>query len=118
MTRTVSIVLDFFLDVFDMAPSERHIEKLKAQLETIEIQERDYEVKLWALYLWNDESHSFQEVIDEVMEVLGYSQSQAKLVAETVDRVVCFKPHESVTFFSFLLIDKLGTNETRSKRKV
>jgi hypothetical protein len=88
MTRTVGIVLDFFLDIFDMAPTERRIENLKEQLETIDIQERGYEVKLWALYLWNDESHSFQEVIDEVMEVLKYSQSQAKLVAETVDRVV------------------------------
>lgn len=88
MAQTISIVLDFFVDIFDMAAAERTIEEHKEQLEVMEIQQRGYDAQLWALYLWNDENHSFQEVIDDVMEVMGFTHSRAKNVAETVDRVV------------------------------
>jgi hypothetical protein len=73
-----------------MAPEERKIDNLEEQMETIEIQDRGYDVNLWSLYLWNDESHSFQEVIDEVMESMEFSDNDAKNVAETVDRIVLF----------------------------
>ena len=42
-----------------------------------------------ALILWNDESHSFDEVIDAVMEAVGYSEDAAREVANIVDARVC-----------------------------
>ena len=48
---------------------------------------------LYSLLLWNDESHSFNEVIETVQEVLFCTREHAKKVAETVDShgrfVVC-----------------------------
>lgn len=40
----------------------------------------------YALILWNDEKHSFREVIDTVKEALDLSETQARDVAERVDR--------------------------------
>jgi hypothetical protein len=39
-------------------------------------------------YLWNDESHSFQEVIDQLVDGIGCTETQGRKIAETVDEIV------------------------------
>ena len=41
-------------------------------------------------YLWNDESHSFQEVIDQLVDGIGCTEVQGKKIAEDVDERVRF----------------------------
>lgn len=43
------------------------------------------EGRSYALILWNDEKHSFREVIDTVRAALGVTEHQARAVAERVD---------------------------------
>ena len=42
----------------------------------------------YAAVLWNDEIHSFQDVIEQVKEAIGCSEQQAMRVAESVDGYV------------------------------
>lgn len=39
----------------------------------------------YALLLWNDENHSYNEVINQVVDATGYTPSESKRIAEMVD---------------------------------
>ena len=92
MRTTIATVLDFVIDSLAESPSDlsppESIDVIRdANLpETPEEEARAKDNEwLYACILWNDETHSFQEVIDVVMAALGCTQSEAKHVAERVD---------------------------------
>ncbi|KNC99335.1 uncharacterized protein SPPG_05583 [Spizellomyces punctatus DAOM BR117] len=91
---TIATVFDFILDTLMEAPVDL---TLPASTEAIEeanppeTQEQSTPDGLgqpqlkFACVLWNDETHSFQEVIDQVMEAVRVDDDEAKGVAEAVD---------------------------------
>ncbi|KAJ1888714.1 E3 ubiquitin-protein ligase ubr1, partial [Coemansia sp. S17] len=87
---TIAVVLEFILETFATSPVN-----LNPQFDENSIMEDarnasfamgdDEPQTKFAVVLWNDEVHSFQDVIDQCIEALRCSMSEAKRIAETVD---------------------------------
>ncbi|KAJ2796464.1 E3 ubiquitin-protein ligase ubr1, partial [Coemansia guatemalensis] len=87
---TIAVVLEFILETFATSPVS-----LSAQFDEVSIMEDAKNASLaigdheqqqkYAVVLWNDEVHSYQDVIDQCTEALQCSQMEAKKIAETVD---------------------------------
>lgn len=107
--RQVSSMVAFILDTMEHAPVEMKlpegpdaIEIIKRQktLEPPEPEDDDLNYmpgpgaysfdsnhnKLYTVVLWNDEKHSFRDVIDIICEVTNKTETEAKGIAERVDR--------------------------------
>ncbi|KAI8819844.1 uncharacterized protein EV422DRAFT_620707 [Fimicolochytrium jonesii] len=95
---TIATVLDFVIDTISDSPSKlpkpsRGDGSTVICLDAPEDHElgfasSDPEATLkynHACILWNDETHSFTEVIDQVKDAMGVTTNEAKIVAETVD---------------------------------
>lgn len=87
---TIAVVLDYVLETFAVSPED--VEPKSA--EEIISESRDSDRALgtpatarssYACVLWNDEKHSFDEVIGIVMQATRCSKQQATRVAESVD---------------------------------
>ncbi|ORY94367.1 hypothetical protein BCR43DRAFT_459965 [Syncephalastrum racemosum] len=87
---TIAVVLDYILETFAVSPED--VEPKSAD-EIID-ESRDSDRALgtpansrssYACILWNDEKHSFDEVIGIVMQATRCSKQQATRVAESVD---------------------------------
>lgn len=83
ITKTIAYVLDYILDTLDFSPDDAvppvEIAALRAQ------QTADpYENDLYAVLLWNDDKHSFDEVINNVREATGANVAE---VSRSVDRI-------------------------------
>jgi len=93
---TISTVLDFMLDTLSASPEEMSPlpeEEVKEEVKRAALYIRDPinnvgEEKLFAVVLWNDEHHSFHEVIERLMDATGCSKAEAKAIAERVDSYV------------------------------
>ncbi|KAJ1733245.1 E3 ubiquitin-protein ligase ubr1 [Coemansia biformis] len=87
---TIAVVLEFILETFATSPAA-----LSSQFDEASIMDdaknagltiNDYEPQeQYAVVLWNDEVHSYQDVIDQCTEALQCSHAEAKKIAETVD---------------------------------
>ncbi|CAG8557563.1 5250_t:CDS:2, partial [Racocetra fulgida] len=94
--ETVSTVLDFMLDTLTTSPEmspplnedEVRRDALKAGYFIRDSINNSEEEKLFAVVLWNDEHHSFDEVIARIVEATQRSQADAKRMAETVDSYI------------------------------
>lgn len=89
MTRTIAYALDFALDTLDFSPDETiypsNEQDLKKQV-TADPIATDY----YAVVLWNDEKHSFDDVIQHVRDATGCSTKDASDIATRVDaQVLC-----------------------------
>ncbi|KAJ1801177.1 E3 ubiquitin-protein ligase ubr1 [Coemansia sp. RSA 2399] len=87
---TIAVVLEFILETFATSPINlnMHFDE-NAILEdaknaSLAINDSEPQTK-FAVVLWNDEVHSFQDVIDQCTESLQCSHMEAKKIAETVD---------------------------------
>ncbi|CAG8556007.1 52_t:CDS:10, partial [Ambispora gerdemannii] len=93
--NTISTVLEFILDTLSTSPKEkippRSIDEVKQEAlatacaignNTVEDMEQE---KMFAVVLWNDEHHSFNEVIDQVTAAIECSEADAKRITERVD---------------------------------
>ncbi|KAJ3037015.1 hypothetical protein HDV00_002148 [Rhizophlyctis rosea] len=92
MRATVATVLDFVIDTLAESPADLTAPESAESIRSINVPETDEEDALakdnkwqYACILWNDEVHSFQEVIDIVMAALDCSVEEAKDVATRVD---------------------------------
>ncbi|KAJ2682520.1 E3 ubiquitin-protein ligase ubr1, partial [Coemansia spiralis] len=87
---TIAVVLEFILETYATSPVA-----LSSQFDEASIIDdaknagltiNDYEPQNhYAVVLWNDEVHSYQDVIDQCTEALQCSHADAKKFAETVD---------------------------------
>lgn len=119
MKTAISTVLDFIIDTLsgsqDTPTTPDSIEQI-IKNNPVEVFEKDFFIKNWSstftslesstedicvysLVLWNDEVHSFNEVIATVCEVLEISPAEGKLIAERIDAYVII-----LTFIHFLPI--------------
>lgn len=76
----IQSTLAFIISIFSTSPSVRIPPATPEEL----VGDGDF-----CAVLWNDESHSFNEVIGQVADATGMSVEEARVVAETVDSVVC-----------------------------
>lgn len=76
------VVLDFILEIFESSPLDITLPTPTEVLELVETQNAQME---FIGYLWNDEVHSFQEVIDQLVDGIGCTEVQGKKIAEDVD---------------------------------
>ncbi|KAJ1844046.1 E3 ubiquitin-protein ligase ubr1, partial [Coemansia sp. RSA 2703] len=87
---TIAIVLEFILETFATSPINltQHFDEMTiiedATNASMALGDHEQQTK-FAVVLWNDEVHSFQDVIDQCTEALQCSQMEAKKIAETVD---------------------------------
>ncbi|KAJ8593596.1 hypothetical protein M405DRAFT_731193 [Rhizopogon salebrosus TDB-379] len=84
MGRTVAYALDFILDTLDYSPDEA----------TVPLQEADLRLQpsadpmskdQYAMIVWNDDKHSFDEVIKLICETTNHDQRTASMMAHCID---------------------------------
>ncbi|CAG8465516.1 1191_t:CDS:10 [Ambispora leptoticha] len=93
--NTVSTVFEFILDTLSTSPKEktppRSVDEVKQEALTTtyaidkDANEDTEQEKLFAVLLWNDEHHSFHEVIDQVTAAIECSNVEARRITERVD---------------------------------
>ncbi|KAJ2356827.1 E3 ubiquitin-protein ligase ubr1, partial [Coemansia sp. RSA 2618] len=87
---TIAVVLEFILETFATSPVSlsAHFDEgtilRDAQAAGLAIGDHEPQDR-YAIVLWNDEVHSFQDVIDQCTEALQCSHMEAKKMAENVD---------------------------------
>lgn len=117
MSRTIAAALDYALDTLDSSPEEM---ALPATLESLF--RPNEPVEGWAIALWGDEKHSYDEVIAHLKDMTGCTHRQASAVVFRADEEVRpFGLGFQLTPFSFLcrgeMSSKLqGMPEDYSKR--
>ncbi|RHZ54062.1 hypothetical protein Glove_431g29 [Diversispora epigaea] len=92
--NTICTVLDFMLNTLSVSPEEMtpppNEQEVKQEAEYVGrmINDTDDDIeeeKLFAIILWNDEHHSFQDVIDQVVEATSCTKEVARRLAEKID---------------------------------
>ncbi|CAG8445258.1 4966_t:CDS:2 [Diversispora eburnea] len=92
--NTICTVLDFMLNTLSVSPEEitppPNEQEVKQEAEYVGriINDTDDDIeeeKLFAIILWNDEHHSFQDVIDQVVEATSCTKEDARRLAERID---------------------------------
>ncbi|KAJ2841359.1 E3 ubiquitin-protein ligase ubr1, partial [Coemansia erecta] len=87
---TIAVVLEFILETFATSPINLNMNFDESAIledaknSSLAINDSEPQTK-FAVVLWNDEVHSFQDVIDQCTESLQCSHMEAKKIAETVD---------------------------------
>ncbi|KAI8803245.1 hypothetical protein BJ742DRAFT_683363 [Cladochytrium replicatum] len=92
MRTVIATSLDFILDTFADCPEDLTLPETVESIynangwEVPQEEEQHRAGKMpYTLSLWNDETHSFEEVINKVMETTGCSTAEAEEVAKAVD---------------------------------
>ncbi|KAF9983097.1 hypothetical protein BGZ65_002187 [Modicella reniformis] len=91
--RTIATVLDFIIDTMTTSPENMNgtrESKEKIQRDAIDAgniagETTDLDNMDFVCILWNDEDHSFTDVINRVSETTSMSSAYARKIAETVD---------------------------------
>lgn len=84
MSRSVAYVLDFILDTLDYSPDETLLAKTEEALNmqpTADPLKKD----LFAVMVWNDDKHSFDEVIRHLADCCSCSLEEATNLAHNID---------------------------------
>lgn len=102
--ETIAAVLDFVVYMISTSPKDfippNNVPKVKS-LSTLR-PDTPTDAGPWSVILWNDERHSFDDVIEQVSLALDCSSNQSRLVAENIDRYV------SCLFFIKLFINRMN----------
>ncbi|KAG0300770.1 hypothetical protein BGZ98_008913, partial [Dissophora globulifera] len=91
--KTIATVLDFIIDTMTTSPENMNgtrISKEQIQRDAVDAgniagEITDLENMDFVCILWNDEDHSFTDVINRVSETTNMSSTYARKIAETVD---------------------------------
>ena len=83
MSHTIATALDYALDTLDLSPEEM---ALPAALESLF--KPNEPVEGWAIALWGDEKHSYDEVIAHLKDMTGCTHRQASAVVFRADEEV------------------------------
>lgn len=84
MSRTVAYALDFVLDTLDYSPDDAIPPRDEAELRTQPSAE-PLSKENFAVIVWNDEKHSFEEVIHNIADATGCSKDMATEIAYRID---------------------------------
>ncbi|KAL1921436.1 uncharacterized protein VTP21DRAFT_11152 [Calcarisporiella thermophila] len=93
---TVATILDFVLETLTCSPDDLTQQctvegaRLNARDASLFIEQNSGEPEpepvMYACVLWNDENHSFEQVIDQLMEATNCQRDFARKIAENVDK--------------------------------
>ncbi len=84
MSRTVGYALDFILDTLDFSPDEPSVPNNEADLRiqpSADPMSKDH----YCIVLWNDEKHSFDEVIKLLCDKTNCSHEEASEITQRID---------------------------------
>ncbi|KAG8907469.1 hypothetical protein FRB99_004045 [Tulasnella sp. 403] len=84
MSRTVAYALDFVLDTLDFSPSELSYPSTEADLKKLPTAD-PLGNDLFAIVVWNDEKHSFDEGISHIRDSIGCSMETAVKFTNQID---------------------------------
>lgn len=88
MSRTVAYALDFILDTLDFSPDETtppaNENDLRAQLSGDPTQ-RDQSRDQFSLVLWNDDKHSFEELVLLLCDLSNRTREEASVAVDRID---------------------------------
>ncbi|PFH47196.1 hypothetical protein AMATHDRAFT_152756 [Amanita thiersii Skay4041] len=84
MHRTVGYALDFILDTFDYSPDEPSIPPNEADLR-LQPSADPMLKDQYCVVLWNDDKHSFDEVIKLLCELTNRTRDEAAALAQRID---------------------------------
>ncbi|KAG8919827.1 hypothetical protein FRC01_001076 [Tulasnella sp. 417] len=84
MGRTVAYALDFVLDTLDFSPSELSLPPTEADLKKISTAD-PLGNDLFAIIVWNDEKHSFDECISHIRDSVGCTWEEAAEFTNKID---------------------------------
>lgn len=90
MAHTIAYVLDYILNTLDYAPDDTTPPRDMTQLSLIETADPARK-DIFSVILWNDDKHSFDEVIHNVCEATGVLD--ASQMVERIDEEVSFLPY-------------------------
>ena len=88
---TIQVVMDYILETFAASPENLSLRDKQQIQQDCEASDKalgmldNGQRPMYACILWNDERHSFDEVIDVVMRATRCTKLQASKVAESVD---------------------------------
>lgn len=94
--RTIAAVLDFIIDTMTTSPenmngtrvSKEQIQRDAVDAGNIAGETTNLDLMDFVCILWNDEDHSFTDVINRVSETTHMASNYARKIAETVDTQV------------------------------
>ncbi|KAF8627096.1 hypothetical protein AX15_004547 [Amanita polypyramis BW_CC] len=86
MQRTIGYALDFLLDTLDYSPEEPAIPKNEADLR-LQPSADPMLKDQYCVVLWNDEKHSFEEVIKMLCDLTNRSREEAKELTQKIDEM-------------------------------
>ncbi|KZT42813.1 hypothetical protein SISSUDRAFT_979604 [Sistotremastrum suecicum HHB10207 ss-3] len=84
MSRTIAYALDFLLDTLDYSPDEANTPRTEKEVR-LQPSADPLMADMYAVLLWNDEKHSFDEVIHIVMDATGCDYETASALANSID---------------------------------
>lgn len=84
MNRTVGYALDFLLDTLDYSPDEPSVPSNEADLR-LQSSADPMMKDQYCVILWNDDKHSFDEVIKILCDMTNRSREEASELANRID---------------------------------
>lgn len=84
MNKTVGYALDFVLDTLDYSPDEPSVPSNEADLR-LQLSADPLMKDQYCVVLWNDDKHSFDEVIKLLCDLTGRSREEASEIAHRID---------------------------------
>jgi E3 ubiquitin-protein ligase UBR1 len=84
MARTVGYALDFMLDTLDYSPDEPSVPSNEAELR-LQPSADPMMKDQYCVLIWNDDKHSFEEVIKLICDTTSRSREDATEIAHRVD---------------------------------
>jgi len=84
MRRTVAYALDFILDTLDYSPDENSFPKNEAEL-LMQPSADPMSKEHFCIVVWNDDKHSFEEVIKLLCDTTSRTREEASVLAHHID---------------------------------
>ncbi|KAF9073193.1 hypothetical protein BDP27DRAFT_1381774 [Rhodocollybia butyracea] len=84
MNRTIGYALDFILDTLDFSPDDPSVPSNEADLR-LQPSADPMMKDQYCIMIWNDDKHSFDEVIKLLMDVTGQTREEASECANRID---------------------------------
>jgi len=84
MSRTIAYALDFILDTLDYSPDEAKPPRTEQELKEQPTAD-PLPMQIFAVAVWNDEKHSFEDVAQIIADTTGISREQAMKSADAID---------------------------------
>jgi E3 ubiquitin-protein ligase UBR1 len=102
--RTIAAVLDFIIDTMTTSPenmngtrvSKEQIQRDAVDAGNIAGETTNLDLMDFVCILWNDEDHSFTDVINRVSETTNMASNYARKIAETVDTQVSWQVYDLI----------------------